>query len=86
MSTRACRGGGPHLCRARARAKATLYQSAVREEPDWNSRAVTGSERQGLESALAAFGAWPGTQQSLYTGLVPAAGVSGPAVWGVHTA
>ena len=40
-------------------ATADLYQSDVREEPDFNSGSVATSERQRLESALAAAGASP---------------------------
>ncbi len=40
-------------------ATADLYQSDVREEPNFNSASVATSERQRLESALAAAGASP---------------------------
>jgi outer membrane protein OmpA-like peptidoglycan-associated protein len=49
----------PKLAHPERPAKAKLYQSAVREEASWNSRAVARSERQRLESALAGSGASP---------------------------
>jgi outer membrane protein OmpA-like peptidoglycan-associated protein len=49
----------PKLAHPERPAKAKLYQSAVREEANWNSVAVATSERQRVESALAASGASP---------------------------
>ena len=49
----------PNVARPDLPATADLWQSDVREEPDFNSQAVATSERQRIEAALAASGASP---------------------------
>jgi outer membrane protein OmpA-like peptidoglycan-associated protein len=49
----------PDVAHPERPATATLYQSDVREEPDFNSASVATTERQRLESALAAAAASP---------------------------
>ena len=49
----------PNVARPDLPATADLYQSDVREEPNFNSRSVATSERQRIEAALTASGASP---------------------------
>lgn len=49
----------PNVARPDLPATADLYQSDVREEPNFNSRSVATSERQRIEAALTSAGATP---------------------------